>query len=51
MGRPSTYASEVRERAVRAVQERASEYPSQRDAALKLAYVADQLLTVGAAGA
>jgi transposase len=29
MGRPSTYAPEVRERAVRMVQEHASEYPSQ----------------------
>jgi hypothetical protein len=28
MGRPSTYAPEVRERAVRMVQERAAEYPS-----------------------
>jgi hypothetical protein len=29
MGRPSTYAPEVRERAVRLVQEHSSEYPSQ----------------------
>lgn len=29
MGRPSTYAPEVRERAVRMVQEHAAEYPSQ----------------------
>ncbi len=29
MGRPKTYAPEVRERAVRLVQEHASEYPSQ----------------------
>ena len=29
MGRPSMYAPEVRERAVRMVQEHASEYPSQ----------------------
>jgi transposase len=29
MGRPSPYAPEVRERAVRMVQEHASEYPSQ----------------------